>query len=205
MNLSVYVQSWAATKSCSLSTFFFKEFELRKHNMTKDKQCLSLAGEYVVASQLLIRGYHASLTMGNAKTIDILVGSADGSKSVTIQVKTTSMPVDRDGLAKWQLSAKAEKLKSTNLFYAFVHFVSEDERPNIYIVPSAIVADYVERGHRTWLETPGKGGVMRKDTSMRVFDLEPQGPYLQNWKSLGLTGSEELSASMMMDSGGLLR
>ena len=44
--------------------------------MTKiqmDKQQLGMAGEYSVCAELLKRGYNASITMGNAKAVDIVV------------------------------------------------------------------------------------------------------------------------------------
>ena len=52
-----------------------------------DKQRLGLAGEYGVCSELLKRGYDASLTLGNAKAIDIILIQSGTVK--TIEVKTS--------------------------------------------------------------------------------------------------------------------
>jgi hypothetical protein len=37
------------------------------------KNSVALAGEFAALSQLAIRGYNASMTLGNTKNIDILV------------------------------------------------------------------------------------------------------------------------------------
>jgi hypothetical protein len=47
-----------------------------------------VSGEYFIAAELSRRGYIASITLRNAKGIDILVSNDDASKSVGIQVKT---------------------------------------------------------------------------------------------------------------------
>jgi hypothetical protein len=52
------------------------------------KSRIGLAGEYRVLSELLKKGYDASLTMGNAKATDILV--FDGRRShIRVEVKTS--------------------------------------------------------------------------------------------------------------------
>lgn len=55
------------------------------------KNNLALAGEYRVASELLRRGLHASVTLGNAKAADVF---AIGSNRVAaqIEVKTSQTP-----------------------------------------------------------------------------------------------------------------
>lgn len=52
------------------------------------KSRIGLAGEYRVLAELLKKGYHASLAMGNAKATDIVV--FDGKRSyIRIEVKTS--------------------------------------------------------------------------------------------------------------------
>ena len=48
-----------------------------------------ISGEFYVAAELTKRGYVSSLTSKNAKAIDLLASNSDGSKVVSIQVKTT--------------------------------------------------------------------------------------------------------------------
>lgn len=50
------------------------------------KECLSLAAEYAVASELCRRGVYAQLTLGNRKRTDLLVDS-DAGLMFRIQVK----------------------------------------------------------------------------------------------------------------------
>ena len=55
-------------------------------NKGENKYRLGLAGEFGVASELLKRGYNATVTYGNAKSVDIIVGVSNVYK--TIEVKT---------------------------------------------------------------------------------------------------------------------
>ena len=54
----------------------------------RDSQKSGLAGELFVAAELLKREYQVSLTLGNAKSIDLFVQKTDESKPITVQVKT---------------------------------------------------------------------------------------------------------------------
>ena len=47
------------------------------------------------------------------------------------------------------------------------------------------VAERTKKGHRTWLETPGKKGQQHQDTPMRNF-LDPEDEFLERWELLGL-------------------
>ena len=60
--------------------------------MTKQarKHALGLAGEFLVAGELLRRNVRASVTYGNAKSADVVALSASGTKATVVEVKTTS-------------------------------------------------------------------------------------------------------------------
>jgi len=63
------------------------------------------AGEYFVAAELSRRGYVASITLRNARGIDILASDGDAKRSVGIQVKTTQ------GESKeWMLNKRQSKV-----------------------------------------------------------------------------------------------
>ena len=62
---------------------------------------VGVAGEYLVAGELTLRGYIASITLRNSRGIDIIASNADGSCSVSIQVKTNS-----NGQKSWILNNK---------------------------------------------------------------------------------------------------
>jgi Holliday junction resolvase-like predicted endonuclease len=51
---------------------------------------VGVAGEYLVAGELTLRGFIASITLRNSRGIDIIASNSDGSSSVSIQVKTNS-------------------------------------------------------------------------------------------------------------------
>ncbi len=139
-----------------------------------------VSGEYFVAAELSRRGYIASITLRNTKGIDILASNEDASKSVGIQVKTNQ------GKRKaWLLNKKAEGYFEKDLFYIFVNLKGEGEKPDFYVVPSKVVADFAREDHKKWLETPGKRGQEHKVTSMRMFkDYDDK--YLERWDILRL-------------------
>jgi hypothetical protein len=57
-----------------------------------DSQKSGLAGELFVAAELLKRDLQVSLTLGNAKSIDLFAYSEDAKRKYTIQVKTLRKP-----------------------------------------------------------------------------------------------------------------
>jgi len=148
--------------------------------MAIDKVLTGIAGEYFVAAELSRRGYIAALTQRNTAGVDLLASSADGSRSVSIQVKTTT-----GKRASWRLSSKSEKVKDKNLFYVFVRLNSVNEMPDYYVASSAEVAAYIAKTHRKWLSAPTKNGSQRKDTSMRAFDAD-EAKHHDQWKNLGI-------------------
>ncbi len=144
----------------------------------------SLAGEYFVAAELLRRGYNASIVVGNAKAIDIVVANADNTKSILIQVKTTHRGHDKTGKIYWMLNKKAETAQG-NLYYVLVSLRRNHERPLFYILHSSIVAKYVEEGDRQYHTGTKPDGTPRKKTSIRMFDLFDN-DNLDRWDVLGL-------------------
>ena len=53
-----------------------------------EKALLGLAGEYIVASEICRRGYHAQITFGRWKNTDVLAVNLTNGKTVLIEVKT---------------------------------------------------------------------------------------------------------------------
>jgi hypothetical protein len=145
-----------------------------------ERTLVGVAGEYFVAAELSMRGYLASITLRNSRGIDIVACNGDASRSVSIQVKTST-----GANPKWMLNQKAETYESANHFYVLVRLRSVSTRPDYYIVPSTSVASYVQSSHQNWLAGTKKDGSVRKDTSMRSF-RDPDGTYLEAWNRLGL-------------------
>lgn len=119
-------------------------------------------------------------TLRNTRGVDILAANSDGTKTVSIQVKTK-----QGGEREWVLSESAEKLKSDSLFYVFVSLNGECSTATFHIVRSADVAAFARSNHQNWLSGRKKDGSERKDTSMRNFrDLDNE--HKDQWKLLGL-------------------
>ena len=139
-----------------------------------------VAGEYFVAAELSRLGYIASISLRNTRGIDILATNRDGMHSITIQCKTNQL-----ARKSWILNEKSEKSPSKNHFYVFVILTAPNERPIFHIVPGEIVAERIASSHRRWLNTAGRNGRKRNDSTMRKFsDLEDE--FLERWDLLGL-------------------
>jgi len=141
---------------------------------------VGVSGEYYVAAELSVRGYLASVTVRNSRGIDIIASNSDASRSVSIQVKT-----NKSGKSEWILNKKAESYYSDNHFYVFVALHGTGQRPDFYIVPSKVVAEYTSASHRNWLAGSKSDGSPRRDSSMRKFN-DPKGEYQEAFSLLGL-------------------
>jgi len=137
------------------------------------------AGACFVAAELSRRGYIATLTVRNARGIDLLAANATASRTVSIQVK-----MNQGTARKWILDSKAEALVGETLFYVFVN-LNGDQPPSFHVVESAVVAEYCFRTHREWLAGMRRDGNPRKDNPVREFH-DREGMYFGAWERLGL-------------------
>lgn len=154
----------------------------------KDKALIGAAGEHLVLSRLLSRGFLAAPAPRGTRRVDILVNFVDGGNPILVQVKSTLKP-PKTG---WPLTAKYEEIRDEDLFFCFVSFSSK--HPAVFVIPSQVVADHCKIGHRVWLETPGRDGQTHRDSNMRQITNRAQnyGPkegwmdvYLEAWDQLG--------------------
>ena len=126
-----------------------------------DKNEIGLAGEFFVLAQLARQGYIATLTLGHAKGVDILVSDSRFKSLYRLEVKTTQKGTHYErlfGKSKfygWPMSLKHESMRDDNLYYCFVCLGNIDEMPKFFIVPSKKVAKYVRWQHRYWLKSRG--------------------------------------------------
>ena len=139
-----------------------------------------LAGEYFVAAELSRRGYMASIMLRNTKGIDILAANSTATATAAIQVKT-----NQGAQKSWILNKKCEDFVEANFFYVFVNLETDSKYPDFHIVPGKVVANFIKEDHQSWLNTPGKNGQKRNDTTMRKFH-DDKNLYLGRWDSLGL-------------------
>jgi hypothetical protein len=139
-------------------------------------QNTNLASEYYVLSMLYRMGMNAYLTIGNKKSVDIIIEKQD--KLITIDVKgligKTNFPVDN--------LAKIEE----NHYLVFVSFLNKIDDPNcipeIYIVPSKdLNKKYKELNDESLIYTNPKGNRNVVQLS-RLRKLKPN--YLNKWDLL---------------------
>lgn len=136
---------------------------------------VSLAGEFAALSRLALWGYDANMTLGRTKNVDILVSNPQTNKLYQLEVKTNLDSRKRSPVSKlfgrfvsdWIMHKKHETIARPELWYCFVTIGLESKLARYFIVPSAIVADYVRAQHRLWLDTTKKG----KDGPMRLFRI----------------------------------
>lgn len=100
---------------------------------------------------------------------------------------------------------KHELIVGEKVFYCMVDLKKDESAsPDIYILPSRLVADVIKETHQIWLRQPGKGGQAHNPTKMRrllpdygrTLKLTPDQHkkygegwlerYRENWSILGL-------------------
>jgi hypothetical protein len=91
------------------------------------KYSISLAGEYLVAGELLRRGVMAAVTYGNAKQADVVAFHA--GRSTLVEVKSTSEP-------KWVLGGELPKAQA-NLWALVFLPLDASKSPEYFILTGA--------------------------------------------------------------------
>jgi hypothetical protein len=118
----------------------------------KDKNAVSLAGEFAVLSQLALRNFDANMTLGRTKGVDILVSDPRSKKMYRLEVKTkpreSSKQVSESKIfgtviGGWVMSKKHETHPEPSLFYRFVIIWQQTKKSRFFIIPSKVVARYV--------------------------------------------------------------
>ncbi len=114
-------------------------------------QLTGLAGVYYVAYDLVVRNYHATITLRNAPFVDILVASNDGSIMLSLQVKTSRYAhrPRRYGfeVREWDVGSSAVGHFSESFWYAFVDLQEEpnlSRNPIVFLVPSLWVGNFIK-------------------------------------------------------------
>jgi hypothetical protein len=138
------------------------------------------AGVYFVAARLNAMGLQCATTFGNVPSVDILVSSISGAALVSLQVKTTNDALRERGRGderkphhyEWDIGWKCARLNIPNLFFALVNLKNFAELPDVFIVPSNIIATYFQRGPEGWPRA-------------RYHEtVETLAPYKNNWDTI---------------------
>lgn len=155
---------------------------------------LGLAGEYLVCAELLMRGYKAQLTLGNAKAVDIILLDNKSHTYKTIEVKT-SMHTSHviTNFAKY-IDHNTGKLKTIHPdFWIFVQFTNQQGvlNPVFYIATHQEVNNLQftrnnNIGASSWLNLFNKqrnanNGILKRGcdniTWKQLNQISPQGIY----------------------------
>ena len=128
-----------------------------------DRNTSHLAGEFLVAGELSRRGYSVSITMGNAKSIDIFVETGKGI--VLIDAKATKTK------GNWPITEEnAQRGTAKGLYYIFVYLQTdkriekENVPPEYFIVKSS---EIIKKGLiKTWKT---RQGITYKDLNNDSF------------------------------------
>ncbi len=139
---------------------------------------VGVAGEYFVAAELSARGFIAAITLRNSRGVDIIASRKEGGRALSIQVKTSS-----GSKPNWILANKSEEVRGRTHFYVFVLLSQAGRRPDFYVVPSKIVADFISKSHKQWLAGTRRDGTPRRDTAMRQFS-DSSMKFLERWELL---------------------
>jgi hypothetical protein len=100
-----------------------------------DRNTSHLAGEFLVAGELSRRGYPVSITMGNAKSVDIYVETGEHDEKGNRRV----VKVDaKAGRAKGNFPI-AEESVDKDLYYIFVYLQSQ--HPEYFVVRGEEILD----------------------------------------------------------------
>lgn len=116
--------------------------------MSKSK-FIGEAGEHFVSYQMARNGLYVGLTIGNMPHIDLLVSSGNGLKSISLQVKTSQNAYRKKRYGhegyEWDVSKSVINVHSTDFWYLLVDLKGDENiLPDIYVVPSKWVADFVK-------------------------------------------------------------
>jgi hypothetical protein len=125
--------------------------------MQQDKQAqkhmLGLAGEFLVAGELLRRNITAAVSYGNAKKADVV--AMKGRSAIWLEVKTTRE-------SKWVLGGSLPKADDT--IWVLVHLPSDDARsPEFFIVTGAELHSVLKPRHDAYIK-------QFRDKHRREFD-----------------------------------
>jgi hypothetical protein len=131
-----------------------------------DPQITSMAGEFLTVGKLFKRGYQASVTLGNAKAIDIFIFNPKSKKMFSVQVKTQRR--------KNCFPMKKESIDREHI-YIFVRLNNYEDSEEFFIVPGKEILKDVNRFFGSSYLDPNK------PSKMPAINYGPLNSYRDNW------------------------
>ena len=136
------------------------------------KLITGLAGEFLVAGHLSLKGYVASLTLKNYPEVDIFCLNPQNGKQITIQVKTK-----RGGQGYFV----PEKVDDSETPFVFVD-IDKDDSYDFYVIPARDVASLSAKQRQDYIES--HPNVKKKQ--LRMLSVKSIQSYKNQWDLLGL-------------------
>jgi hypothetical protein len=137
------------------------------------------AGEYLVAGELSLRGWLATMTIKNAPAIDVLAMRNETSTIVAIQTKTASPGKAFTFSADDQLRVCPPGRHEWYVLVGLNAPPTQCQRPDFFVMPRNAVAAAL---HLHYAQYRGYGGRETKRRTLRR-SWAPQ-PYLERWDLL---------------------
>ncbi len=145
----------------------------------RDNNTTGAAGAFYVAASLSLRGIIVTMTLRNARGIDLL--AADGLNSIMIQVKTSS-----HRKREWLVGNNIAKEQSPNLYFVFVDLGETNELPSFHIVSSNAVVEYCQTEATKWINAVSGSARERRENLSTWKYRDKEDKYLNRWELLGL-------------------
>lgn len=128
-----------------------------------DSQISGMAGEFLVAGKLFKYGLQVSVTMGNAKSIDLFVHNPKTNQSFNVQVKTSRF--------KNCFPIREERINENDI-YVFVILNQLDQNEDFFIVQGKVLLNDVNHFF---------GSSYTKEKSMPAINYGPLKDFKDNW------------------------
>ena len=124
------------------------------------------AGEYHVCAALCMQGFLALMTPKNNPIFDVVATSQDGSRSVSIQVKTRSVR-NKQG---WKFGgAFGAEAGPAGLFVVLVN-LHASSLPDFYVYEYGELSQRISHTYGEYISKPKRDGSSRKEVAFRWFD-----------------------------------
>jgi len=131
-----------------------------------DGQLSGMAGEFLVAGKLFKRRMQVSITMGNAKAIDLFVLNPRTNRTFVVQVKTLR--------SKNCFPMRRENVNSEHV-YVFVMLNQDDQEEQFFIVPGNTILSDINRFF-------GASYTKEKPSPIPAVNYGPLKQFEDNWK-----------------------
>ncbi len=156
-----------------------------------NSKIIAAAGEHYVTYALSCFGYIAALVREGSPTIDLLASNIDGSRTISIQVKTTENAMRTRGRGnnkapyelQFPLGHKAVENAVPSLIFCFVdlHGLNPESPPDVYVIPAKVLIEHYKEKD------------IRQHSYFRLhWRIEEMEQYKNNWEPVNQSLSAEV-------------